>query len=394
MKIVKLICFLLFLSSCNKYLGTIEPDYIPKNDVKEVFLNKTLSLDSSAELSIGEVLYPNNKKFNLENSLVFQKVTSIDKKSKFLIKEDQIYYNKKNDLHMISKNDLKNKHVAEIEVDKDEDIILIHSFEKNLYILTNKGKVFKFFQNRFELISDLKVFLNENTITYSSKIISFSVFGEVIEIDLKNNTFVSNGNFEINHGINFSSSVYPYNNSKVVLYNSGTLIFLSQLDNSPETNYYIEDLNILSQLDKFNEFIDTPFNIEGFFYFIEKKGQISVFNPVTSEILWETDISSSIIDYFLDEDKNLFVLTFNKIYIFSSKGDLQKEITHNKKDPFNFWINNKNFYLVNKDGLSIINLNGEVIHLIKQKFFDFLKIFENNNQHYFVDSRYLYTVSE
>ena len=41
MKIVKLFGFLLLLTSCNQYLGTIEPDYIPQNEVEEVFLNKT-----------------------------------------------------------------------------------------------------------------------------------------------------------------------------------------------------------------------------------------------------------------------------------------------------------------------------------------------------------------
>ena len=60
MKIVKLIGFLLLLSSCNQYLGTVEPDYIPKNEVEEVFLNKTLTLESNDEFKIGKVLYPDN----------------------------------------------------------------------------------------------------------------------------------------------------------------------------------------------------------------------------------------------------------------------------------------------------------------------------------------------
>ena len=260
--------------------------------------------------------------------------------------------------------------------------------------MTSKGKVFKFLQNSFELISDLQVFLNENTVSNSSKIISFSVFGEIIEIDLLKNNFVTTGNFIINHGITNPSSVYNYGNTKVVLINSGTLVFLDQLNNSPQVNYYLEDLNILSQLGTFKEFIDTPFNLDGFFYFLEKKGLITVFNPVTSEILWETDISSSIVDYFIDDEKNLFVLTYNKVYIFSSKGYLQKEITHNQENPFNFWTDSENLYLANQDGIHIINFNGEIINSIKQKFQDFLKFFESYNQYYFVDSKNLYTLSE
>jgi hypothetical protein len=394
MKIVKLIGFLLLLSSCNQYLGTVEPDYIPKNEVEEVFLNKTLALESNDEFKIGKVFYPDNKKFDLNKPFEIKKIANIDKKSQFLILENEIYYNKKNDLFSITKTDFKEKNSYEIEINKDEEIILISSLDSDLYILTNKGKVFKSTQNVFEIILDLQVFLSQNTISQSSKIITFSVFGEIIEINLENNTFDITGNFIVNHGITNSSNTYPYNNSNVILYNSGTLIFLKQTDNIPETNYYLEDLNILSQVGIFEEFIDTPFNIDNFFYFIEKKGLISIFNPLTSEILWETDISSPIIDYFADEEKNLFILTFNKIYIFSSQGYLQKEINHSQENPFNFWTDGENLYLANQDGISMINFNGELISSIKQKFVDFLKLFKSNNQYYFVDSKNLYTLSE
>ena len=394
MKIVKLFGFLLLLTSCNQYLGTVEPDYIPQNEVEEVFLNKTQALESDDEFKIGEVFYPDYKKFDLNEILDFKKIASIDKNSQFLILENEIFYNKKNDLFSLNKKDFKKNNSFEIEIDKDEEIVLISSFDSEIYILTSKGKVFKSIQNDFEIILDLQVFLSQNTISQSSKIITFSVFGEIIEINLENITFATTGNFAINHGITKSSSAYSYNNSNVILFNSGTLIFLNQTDNTPETNYYLEDLNILSQVGTFEEFLDTPFNIDNFFYFIEKKGLISIFNPLTSEILWETDISSPIIDYFIDEERNLFILTFNKIYIFSSKGYLQKEIAHNQENPFNFWTDGENLYLVNQDGISIINLNGELINSVKQKFVDFLKFFKSNNQYYFVDSRNLYTLSE
>ena len=394
MKIVKLFGFLLLLTSCNQYLGTIEPDYIPQNEVEEVFLNKTRALESDDEFKIGEVFYPDNKKFDLNEILDFKKIASIDKNSQFLILENEIYYNKKNDLFSLTKKDFKKNNSFEIEINKDEEIILISSFDNELYILTNKGKVFKSIQNGFEIILDLQVFLSQNTISQSSKIITFSVFGEIIEINLENNTFVTTGNFAVNHGITNSSNTYPYNNSNVILYNSGTLIFLNQTDNTPETNYYLEDLNILSQVGTFEEFLDTPFNIDNFFYFIEKKGLISIFNPLTSEILWETDISSPIVDYFIDEERNLFILTFNKIFIFSSQGYLQKEIAHSQENPFNFWTDGESLYLANQDGISVINFNGELINSIKQKFIDFLKFFKSDNQYYFVDSRNLYTLSE
>ena len=394
MKIVKLIGFLLILSSCNQYLGTIEPDYIPSNDIEEVFLKNAIVLDNNEEFKIGEVLYPPDKKLNFKNSIDFQKVTTIDKKTNFLFLENEIYYNKKNDFYSLNKNDFKEINRNKIKLNKDEEIIHISSFEKNLFVLTNQGKVFKLLQNNFELIQDLQIFLSQNTFSKSSKIIAFSVFGDVIEIDLKNNIFIINGNFDVNHGITKSSNIYPYNNSNIILYNSGTLIFLNQQNNNVETNYYLEDLNILSQVGIFEEFIDAPFHIDNFIYFIEKKGLVSVFNPVTSEILWETDISSPIIDYFIDENKNLYVLTYNKVNIFSSQGQLQKDISHKLENPFNFWIDDANLYLANQDGLYIINLDGDLIYSIKQKFQDFLKVFNSNNQYYFADSKNLYTLIE
>ena len=394
MKIVKLISFLLLLSSCNQYLGIVEPDYIPQNEVDEVFLNTPRPLESNYEFKIGEVIYPDNKKFDLNKPFDFKKIAKVDKKSQFLIFENEIYYNKKNSLFSLNKKDFKRNNSFEIEIDKDEEIILISSFDSELYILTNKGKVFKSKQNGFEIVLDLQVFLSHNTISQSSKIITFSVFGEIIEINLENITFAITGNFAVNHGITNSSNVYLYNNSNVILYNSGTLIFLKQSDNTLETNYYLEDLNILSQVGTFEEFLDTPFNIDNFLYFIEKKGLVSIFNPLTSEILWETDISSPIVDYFIDEEKNLFILTFNKIYIFSSQGYLQKEISHSQENPFNFWTDGENLYLANQDGVRVINFNGELINSVKQKFTDFLNFFKSNNQYYFVDSRNLYTLSE
>ena len=121
---------------------------------------------------------------------------------------------------------------------------------------------------------------------------------------------------------------------------------------------------------------------------------ISIFNPLTSEILWETDISSPIVDFFIDEERNLFILTFNKIFIFSSQGHLQKEIAHSQENPFNFWTDGESLYLANQDGISIINFNGELINSIKVKFTDFLKFFKSNNHYYFVDSRNFYILSE
>ena len=128
MKIVKLIGFLLLLSSCNQYLGTVEPDYIPKNEVEEVFLNKSLVLESNDEFKIGKVFYPVNKKFDLNKPFKIKKIANIDKKSQFLILENEIYYNKKNDLLSITKTDFKENNSNEIEISTILEKIKISDF--------------------------------------------------------------------------------------------------------------------------------------------------------------------------------------------------------------------------------------------------------------------------
>ena len=57
MKKIKFLIFLLALSSCNQYLGTVDPDYTPTNEVIEIFSN----LDKNnlrSEVEFGDIIFP------------------------------------------------------------------------------------------------------------------------------------------------------------------------------------------------------------------------------------------------------------------------------------------------------------------------------------------------
>ena len=57
MKKIKFLIFLLALSSCNQYLGTVDPDYIPTNEVTEFFSD----LDKNklrSEVDFGDIIFP------------------------------------------------------------------------------------------------------------------------------------------------------------------------------------------------------------------------------------------------------------------------------------------------------------------------------------------------
>lgn len=394
MKIVKYFAIFFLITSCNNYFGTVEEDYIPTNDLREVSLNKIKLSSDSKDFVIGEALYPYQKRIYNNNFINIKKISSINENSRFLFLEDKIYFNDKNYFYKINKHDSKKISKYKLELDKEEEIIHITQFDNIIYILTNKGKIYKYVSDIVELVNDLKFLLNNNVISKGSKIIVFTVFGEIFEINLNDNTFSKSGNFQINHGVNISSNLYNYLESEVILYNSGTPIFIDSDSNKLKTNFYLEDLNILSELGIFEELIDAPFAINNFIFFIEKKGLISVFNPILYQILWETDIVAPIQDYLIDKNYNLYILTFNKIYIFSAEGILHKEITHNVDKPLTFWINNKNFYLPNKDGLSIIDINGLTQNFINQNFVDFFRILKSDSVLYFADSKNLYSISE
>ena len=57
MKKIKFLIFLLALSSCNQYLGTVDPDYTPTNEVTEIFSD----LDKNnlrSDVEFGDIIFP------------------------------------------------------------------------------------------------------------------------------------------------------------------------------------------------------------------------------------------------------------------------------------------------------------------------------------------------
>ena len=81
MKKIKFLIFLLALTSCNKYLGTVDPDYTPSNEVNEIFSNfQNDSINSNVDF--GNIIYPINVNpaFSI-NDLKIDKIISTDKNS-------------------------------------------------------------------------------------------------------------------------------------------------------------------------------------------------------------------------------------------------------------------------------------------------------------------------
>ena len=64
MKKIKFIIFLLALSSCNQYLGTLDPDYTPTNEVTEIFSDYKI-INHNSDVDFGDIIFP--KAINRKN---------------------------------------------------------------------------------------------------------------------------------------------------------------------------------------------------------------------------------------------------------------------------------------------------------------------------------------
>ena len=396
MRLIKLFFFLFLLSSCNKYLGVVEPDYSPSRGVTELFSSNTNIVDLKEDINFGTTKYPFSKSFNENiNFLKLQKIANINENTKVYSNNDNIFYSKKNLLIKINKSDKKNKVEYKIVLNKDERIIHIYENNDLIYLLTNKSKLFKLEDESLKLEFDFETYINSNALLLEEKMIIFSVFGDVLEIDLSTYVMNNKGKFSPLYGLSFDSSSYLYDEYRSYLFNSGTLIFLRKSDNQLQSNYYLEDLNILTSMNIYEDFIDSPFEFNNYLYFIEKKGFLSVFNPITSEILWEIDINSSIKDYSFSDKGYLALLTSNKISIIDNRGRIRFDLLHEIEDPISFLISSNEISIFNSNGIYIFDINSKKqIDFIKFKFNSQLEIINFKSDIFINDTKSLYQISE
>ena len=120
MRLIKIFFFLFLLSSCNKYLGTVEPDYSPSKEVTEIFSSNVNYIDLKEDIIFGTTKYPYSKSFNKNvNFLKMQKIANINENTKVYSNNDNIFFTKKNLLIKINKSDKKNKTEYKIVLNKD-----------------------------------------------------------------------------------------------------------------------------------------------------------------------------------------------------------------------------------------------------------------------------------
>ena len=322
-------------------------------------------------------------------------MATIDQNTIIFSNDNSIYFSVKNSLTKINKSDKGDKNKYKLDTDKDEIIIKIFEINDHIFLLTNKSKLFKFSEDSLNLEIDFETYSNSNPLLFGDKLIIFSVFGDALEINLSTYEIVNKGKFSSQNGTSIISNSYVYNAHRSYLFNSGTLIFLNKYSNELNSTYYLDDLNILSSMNTFEEFLDAPFAFENYLYFLEKKGFLSVFNPITSEILWEIDVSSSIKDYLFSDKGYLALMTNNKIFILDKKGNLVFDFSHKIEDPISFLINTNEISIFNDSGLNIFDIKSKKqINFIKTRFNHQLNFVNFKSDIFIKDSKSLYQLSE
>ena len=395
MKKIKFLFFLILLSSCNQYLGTVVTDYTPSKEVTEIFSNIQIN-DDNAEVDLGNIIYP--KIINPEikiNNLEINDIISIDKKSVVKFINDKILISKDKNILEINNSNYKTNFEYKLNLNKDEYVLNFFNFKDKIYLITNNSRVFALDSEDISMLVNYDIYTNTLPIIFDDTLIIFSVFGEIYQINLNDNSIVKKTRIYTKPGITKKSSIFEDQTTLYYLYNTGTLITFNKDNSDFYENYILEDLNILSSLEIFKELVDTPFSFDNYLYFIDQSGKIALYNPVSSEIFWEIDINSSIIDYLFSDNGYLTILTFDKILTYTNEGEIISSYTHNKESPISIINIHKVMYLISEEGIASIDLNNKSEDsFYKNKFTSNLDIYYQDQNIYLKDDKSLFKLSE
>ncbi len=395
MKKIKFLILFIALTSCNQYLGTVDPDYTPSNEVTEIFSNAQNDTYNS-KVDFGNIIYPREINPALSiNNLKLDKIMNTDRNSVVNFLYDKIILSKDKKIYVIDNKNESNNFEYELNLSKDEKIIHFFGYRDKIYLLTNRSKISVIIDQNIVDIGNYGIFTNTTPIVLDETLIILSVFGDIYEINLDDKSISKKDNFNSKPGISIKSNIFEDQTKLYYLFNSGTLLTFDKNNYDYLNNYILEDLNILSSIGVFNELLDSSFSYKDYLYFIDRNGKISVFNPVSSDILWELDANQSILSYLFSNDGYLILMTFDKILIISDQGNIINSYTHNKKSPISIFSIKGNIHLISEEGISKLNIfDKSEESFYKNKFTSNLDIYYQDQNIYLKDDKSLFKLSE
>ena len=153
MKKIRYLFLIIILSSCNQYVGSIDPDYIPKNEVTKIFSNiknDTYNLD----IEFSNIIYPKVNTIKNIKSFKINKILDTDKKSVVNFFNNKIFLSKGKSIYVFDIIDEKNNFNYELKLKKDEYVTFFFEFRDNIYLTTNHTSIFMLDGKNISLIRD------------------------------------------------------------------------------------------------------------------------------------------------------------------------------------------------------------------------------------------------
>ena len=345
---------------------------------------------------MGSILYPKSINPDLAiNYSKIHKITNTNKKTVLRFFQNLIFLSKDKKVFVIDSTNDKNTYVYDLTLNKEENVIHFFEFENKIYLITNRSRLFLLDGKNASVLIDYGIYTNTIPIEFNNSLIIFSVFGDIIQINLADLSISNKGSFNPNPGITINSDYYEDHTSLYYLFNTGTLVTFYKDDFEYYNNYILEDLNILSSLGFFDELVIPPFSYKGNLYFLDRSGKIAVYNPISSDILWEFDINGIVLDYLFSNDGYLIILTYENILIISSEGNIMNSYPHDTDLPISIFKNQENIYLISENGITTMNFEDKSKDiLIKNKFTSNLDIFYKDRNIYLKDDKSFFKLSE
>ena len=154
MRIIKLLCLLFILSSCNKYLGVVDKDYIPTEELDDIFAN---DIDRSNQTEISEIKKIRYTSDNFQvgeiSSIKIKKIISLDESSAIYFEKDKIYFTKQGDLIIFNLSESKEilKHIKNLKNKNFGGSVYVNrSDAKKMYFDFDKNKLLKELKKKLE----------------------------------------------------------------------------------------------------------------------------------------------------------------------------------------------------------------------------------------------------
>ena len=94
-----------------------------------------------------------------------------------------------------------------LNLNRNEKIIYIFGYKDEIFLITNRSRIFKIQDQNVIDFADFDIFINTIPIVFDSNLIIFSVFGDIHQINLNDSSISKIDKFNLKPGISIKSNL-------------------------------------------------------------------------------------------------------------------------------------------------------------------------------------------